>query len=392
MPDFDNLLIVAAVAFLAPFLLGLAPAIRLPAVLLEIAAGIVLGPSVLGVVEVDESVEVIAVIGLAFVLFLAGLEIDFDRLRGRVLRLALGGFFLTIAIAVAVGFGLKAAGAVETPLLVAIILCATSLGILIPVLKDSGEISTTFGQLVVAAGSIADFGAIILLTLFFSGEGGAGATALLLGGLAALALVVFLGVRSAEMSMRISSNLIRLQDTTAQIRVRAAVLLFIGFAAVAENLGLEAILGAFIAGAIVSLLDRDEAMTHPEFRHKLDAIGFGFFIPVFFVSSGVRYDADALFADASNLVMLPIFLAALVLTRGLPALVYRPVIGTRRTIAAGLMQATSLPFIVAATAIGLELELIDAAESAALVGAGLLSVLLFPLVSLALLRDERTPA
>ena len=392
MPDFDNLLIVAAVAFLAPFLLGLAPAIRLPAVLLEIVAGIVLGPSVLGVVEVDESVEVIAVIGLAFVLFLAGLEIDFDQLRGRVLRLALGGFVLTIAIAVAVGFGLKAAGAVDTPLLVAIILCATSLGVLIPVLKDSGEISTTFGQLVVAAGSIADFGAIILLTLFFSGEGGAGATALLLGGLAALAVVVFLGIRSAEMSMRISSNLIRLQDTTAQIRVRAAVLLFIGFAAVAENLGLEAILGAFIAGAIVSLLDRDEAMTHPEFRHKLDAIGFGFFIPVFFVSSGVRYDADALFADASNLVMLPIFLAALVLTRGLPALLYRPVIGTRRTIAAGLMQATSLPFIVAATAIGLELELIDAAESAALVGAGLLSVLLFPLVSLALLREERTAA
>ena len=392
MPEFDNLLIVAAVAFLAPFLLGLAPAIRLPAVLLEIVAGIVLGPSVLGVVEVDESVEVIAVIGLAFVLFLAGLEIDFDELRGRVLRLALGGFVLTIAIAVAVGFGLKAAGAVETPLLVAIILCATSLGVLIPVLKDSGEISTTFGQLVVAAGSIADFGAIILLTLFFSGEGGAGATALLLGGLAALAVVVFLGIRSAEMSTRISSNLIRLQDTTAQIRVRAAVLLFIGFAAVAENLGLEAILGAFIAGAIVSLLDRDEAMTHPEFRHKLDAIGFGFFIPVFFVSSGVRYDADALFADASNLVMLPIFLAALVLTRGLPALLYRPVLGTRRTIAAGLMQATSLPFIVAATAIGLELELIDAAESAALVGAGLLSVLLFPLVSLALLRDERTAA
>ena len=149
------------------------------------------------------------------------------------------GFVLTFGLAVVVGFGLKAAGAVETPLLVAIILCATSLGVLIPVLKDSGEISTTFGQLVVAAGSIADFGAIILLTLFFSGEGGAGSPLLLLGGLAALAVVVFLAIRSAEMSMRISSNLIRLQDTTAQIRVRAAVVLFIGFAAIAENLGLE---------------------------------------------------------------------------------------------------------------------------------------------------------
>jgi Kef-type K+ transport system membrane component KefB len=386
MPEFGDLLIVVAVSFAAPFALGLFPRLRLPSVVLEIIAGIVIGPSVLGLVEVDQSIEVIAVIGLAFVLFLAGLEIEFDKLRGQVLRLTAAGFALSFAIALVVGFALKASGLVETPLLVAIILCATSLGVLIPVLKDAGEISTSFGQLVIGAATIADFGAIILLSLFFSGEGGVGATLLLLGALVLLAVVVYLVVRGAERSVRIRADLLRLQDTTAQIRVRAAILLFVGFAAVSEALGLEVILGAFIAGTIVSLLDRDEVMTHPDFRRKLEAMGFGFFIPVFFVTSGVRYDLDALLAEASNMAMVPIFLVALVLVRGLPALLYRRVLDGRRAAIAGLMQATSLPFIVAATAIGLELGLVDAAESAALIGAGLLSVLIFPLLGLTLLR------
>jgi Kef-type K+ transport system membrane component KefB len=386
VPQFADLLIVVAAGFAAPFALGLLPSVPLPSVVLEILAGIVIGPYVLGIVEVDQSIEVVALIGLAFVLFLAGLEIEFDKLRGQALRLTALGFGFSFAIAVAVGFGLKAVGVVETPLLVAIILCATSLGVLIPVLKDAGEISTTFGQLIIGAATIADFGAIILLSLFFSGEGGIGSTLLLLGALALLAVAVCLVVRGAESSMRIRAGLLRLQDTTAQIRVRGAIVLFVGFAAVAESLGLEVILGAFIAGTIIALLDRDEVMTHPDFRRKLEAIGFGFFIPVFFVTTGVRYDLDALLAEASNLAMLPIFLVALVIVRGLPALLYRRVLDGRRVVVAGLMQATSLPFIVAATAIGLELGLVDSAESAALIGAGLLSVLIFPLLGLTLLR------
>jgi Kef-type K+ transport system membrane component KefB len=385
MPAFDNLLIVVAVAFAAPLLLGFFPRVRLPSVVLEIVAGIVIGPSVLGIVELDESVEVIAVIGLAFLLFLAGLEIEFDKLRGSVLRLTLMGFAVSFAIAVVVALGLDATGLIETPLLVAIILCATSLGVLIPVLKDAGQISSTFGQLVVAAGTIADFGAVILLSIFFSGEGGVGATLLLIGGLVLLAAVVFVAVKTAERSSLLRQDLIRLQDTTAQIRVRGAVVLLVGFAAIAESLGLETILGAFMAGAILSLLDRDEAMTHPEFRRKLEAVGFGIFIPVFFVASGVNYDLDALLESASNLVMVPIFLAALVAVRGLPALLYRRVLDARHTAIAGLMQATSLPFIVAAVAIGQDLDLIDPAEGAALIGAGLLSVLIFPAAGLSLL-------
>ncbi len=386
MPAFDDLLIVVAVAFAAPLVLGFFPSVKLPSVVLEIIAGIVIGPSVLGIVEVDEAVSVIALLGLAFLLFLAGLEIDFNRLRGPVLRVTAMAFVVSFGIAILVALGLKTTGLIETPLLIAIILCATSLGVLIPVLKDAGEISSTFGQLIVAAGTIADFGAVILLSIFFSGEGGVGSTLLLIGSLVLLAVVVFIAVRTAERSSLLRQDLVRLQDTTAQIRVRGAVVLLVGFAAIADSLGLESILGAFTAGAILSLLDKDEAMTHAEFRRKLEAVGFGVFIPVFFVTSGVNYDLDALLSSASNVLMVPIFLAALVAARGLPALMYRRMLDARKTAIAGLMQATSLPFIVAAVAIGEDLDLIDAAEGAALIGAGLLSVLLFPVIGLGLLR------
>jgi Kef-type K+ transport system membrane component KefB len=386
--EFTNLLIVVAIGFAAPFTLGLAPGLRLPSIVLEIIAGILVGPSVLGWVEVDQAVDVVAVLGLAFLLFLAGLEIDFDRLRGRLLRLAALGYVVSFAIAIAVALLLKAADLIETPLLVAIILCATSLGVIIPVLKDSGQISSKFGQLVLGAGSIADFGAIILLSLFFTGEGGVGSTVILIVGLALLAVVIFVAVRGAESSRRISADLLRLQNTTAQIRVRAAMVLLVGFAAAAQTLGLEVILGTFIAGALLALVDRDEAMNHPDFRPKLNAIGFGVFIPAFFVTSGVRFDVDALFASSSALIMVPIFLAALIAVRGLPALIYRRFLPPAQVPVAALLQATSLPFIVAATAIGLDLGLLERSESAALIAAGLLSVMIFPLAALTLLRRQ----
>jgi Kef-type K+ transport system membrane component KefB len=385
-PGFSGLLIVVAVAFVSPFLLGLFPKLRLPSVVFEIVAGIIIGPSVLGWVEVDQTIEVLSLVGLAYLLFLAGLEIDFSRLRGRLLKLAAIGWALSFGIGIVVSLLLNAAGLVETPLLVAIILCATSLGVVIPVLKDVGELTTKFGQLVLAAASIADFGAVILLSFFFSGEGGPGSTAVLLAIFVGLLTVTFLVVRTAERSKHVEEDLLRLQDSSAQIRVRAAMVLMIAFVALAEGLGLEVILGSFAAGALLSLLDPDKRMTHPEFRTKLEAMGFGLFIPVFFVTAGIRFDLQALLDDPSNLVMVPIFLAALLAVRGLPAVIYRGFVGGRRATIAGVLQATSLPFIVAATAIGMDLGLIDAAESSALIAAGLLSVLIFPVTGLGLLR------
>ncbi|MFN8558056.1 MAG: cation:proton antiporter [Dehalococcoidia bacterium] len=381
-----NLVIVCAVAVAAPLLLGLSPALRLPAVVLEIMAGIVIGPSGLGWVTADAPVQVLALIGLAFLLFLAGLEVEFDRLRGPALRLALSGFGASAALALTAGAGLGVAGIVETPLLVAIILLATSLGVVVPILKDAGESATAFGQTVIAGGSVADVAAIVLLSLFFSRQGGGGSQALLLGAFAATGAAVALALTGAARSMRLSMSLLRVQDTTAQIRVRGAFLLLAGFAALAELLGLEVILGAFLAGIVLTVIDRDRRMTHPLFRTKLEAAGFGVFIPVFFVASGLRFDLAALLSGPAALARAPLFLAALLLVRGLPALLYRSRVGGRRALAAALLQATSLPFIVAATQIGLDLGMMSATNAAALVAAGLLSVLLFPLGAATLLR------
>jgi Kef-type K+ transport system membrane component KefB len=389
--DLVPLLIVCATAFAVPLTLGLAPRLRLPAVVLEIVAGIVIGPSVLGWVEVDEPILVLSTIGLAFLLFLAGLEIDFMELRGRAVKLTGIGFAVSFAIAVGIGIVFAATGLVSSSLFLAIVLVATSLGIVVPVLKDAGEVSSPFGQLVVAAGSIADFGAVILLTLFFSREATATSTKLiLLGGFVVISAAVLSAVLGAEHWRRLGATLVRLQDTTAQIRVRGAFLLLVGFSAIAGQLGLEVILGAFVAGALLSLIDRDTKHTHPLFRRKLEAAGYGVFIPIFFVTSGVRFDLDALTESGSTLARVPLFLLALLAVRGLPALLYRGAVGTRRTVAAALLQATSLPFIVAATQIGIELGTVSEANAAALVGAGILSVLVFPLLAVTVLRERES--
>jgi Kef-type K+ transport system membrane component KefB len=392
--DFSGLVVVAAVAFTAPLLLGLAPALRLPAVILELVAGIAIGPSGFGWVELDPAIEVLSLVGLAFLLFLSGLEIDFERLRGRKIAVTGAGFAVSFGIALVAAFVLGAAGQVDTPLLVAIILVATSLGVVVPVLKDSNKASSDLGQLVIAAASIADFGAVILLSLFFSREASSTTTKLvLLGGFFVVVAAFAVAVAGAERSRRLSDLLLRLQDTTAQIRVRGAFLLLVVFVALAETLGLEVILGAFLAGAVLSLVDRDRMMTHPAFRQKLEAVGFGVFIPVFFVSSGIQFDLGALFGSASTTALVPLFLLVLVLVRGLPALLYLPALGRRQTAVAALLQATSLPFIVAASMIGIEIGLLDDATGAALIAAGLLSVLVFPLLALSLLRsDERATA
>jgi Kef-type K+ transport system membrane component KefB len=402
MPDvhFTNLLIVLAIGLLAPLVLGFAPRVRLPAIVLEIVLGIAVGPSGLGWVEPDLPVSILALIGLAFLLFLSGLEIDVERLRGRILKLTAIGFGLAFVIAVVVGLGLHAGGFVKSPLFVAIVLVATSLGVIVPVLKDSGNISSSFGQLIIAAASIADFGAIILLSLFFSGKGSTSTagTLILLGVFSLVVVAVGLAVAGVEHSMSLSRVLRRLQDTTAQIRVRAAFVLLIGFTALADQVGLETILGAFAAGALLSLIDRDEAMTHPQFRLKLEAAGFGVFIPVFFVTSGLRFDLGALFASPSTVARVPLFLLAILLARGVPALVYVRLLGRSRALIAGVLQATSLPFIVAATQIGLQLGVITRASAAGLVAAGLLSVIVSPALGLVLLRRaqpegsaQRTP-
>lgn len=386
--SFNGVAIVAAVALGAPLALGLFPKLRLPAVVLEIVLGIVVGPQVLGWVSIDTPIRVLSLIGLAFLLLLAGLEVEYERFRGRLLRLTALGYASSFGLALLIGFGLNAGGLVKSPLFVAIVLSATSLGIVIPVLKDAGQVSTQFGQLVVAGASIAEIATIVLLSLFFSEETSSVGVRLVLLGLFGLSVAAAaVAVLGAEHSTRVSAALLRLQDTTAEIRIRASFLLLAVFVVLAEELEFEAILGAFFAGAIIKLVDRDRTMTHPQFRAKLEAVGYGVFVPFFFVSTGVNLDLDALFASAETIARVPIFLGALLVARGLPALVYRPLLTRTQTAAAALLQATSLSFLVVAGQIGVQLDLIRPATYAALVAAGLLSVVLFPAAALGLLRQ-----
>ena len=390
MPDVDflNLLGVLGIALVAPLVLGLAPRLRVPAVVLEIVLGILAGPAVLGWLEPDLVVEVVALLGLAVLLFLAGLEIDVHRLRGRLLVLAVLGYAVSIGVGWSAGTVLAGLGWVRDPLLLAVAVSATSLGLVVAVLKDAGAERGRLGQTVIACASVADFAAVLLLSLLFSGEGtGPGARILLLALFAALIGAIGLVVALSARSMTLSGVLVRLQDSTAEIRVRGAMVLLLAFVVLAERFGLESILGAFLAGGVVGLLDRGST-SHPHFRLKLDAIGYGFLIPVFFVASGMRLDVAGLVASPGALARVPGFVLVLLLARGLPALVFWRSLGSRGTAAAALLQATSLPFLVTATQIGVLTGRVDPTTAAALVCAGLVSVLVFPALAASLGLEE----
>ena len=390
--SYGSLLVVVLISFLVPLLIGFFPFIRVPAPVLLIVFGIAVGPSGFGWVKVDLPVRVLSLIGLAFLLFLAGIEIDPRRLRGPIVRQIGLGYAFSLCLAAVVGFGLGAASITKSPLLIAIALSATSLGLVVPVLKDAGQSESQVGQFTIAGASVADFGAVLLLSVFFSmSKGSTSGKLILLGGFVVLIVVAAAALLRLGTSERLTSVLEMLQDTTAEIRVRFAVVLLVLFVVLASKFGLETILGAFLAGAILNFVDRD-SMSHPNFRVKLEAIGYGFLVPVFFVTSGLTFDLRALLHSPSAFAEIPLFLLGLLVVRGVPAVFYRSSVGRRNTIAIGLLQATSLPFLVVASAIGVSLGVIKPVTGTALVSAGLLSCVVFPLVALILLRRTEADA
>jgi Kef-type K+ transport system membrane component KefB len=240
---------------------------------------------------------------------------------------------------------------------------------------------------VIAGASIADFATVILLSLFFSSSGASFETTLVLlllflGTVAALGLAM----AGARGSTALKQAVTRLHRTSAQISVRIAFLLLAVLVYLSEEFGLEVVMGAFLAGAMVSLLDPENAVRSTGLQEKLEGIGFGIFIPIFFVVSGVRLDLDALFSSFDTIVLVPLTVIALLIVRGLPALVYRRFVPERQAVSAGLLQATSLSFVVAASQIGVELGKLEPAAAAGLVTGGVISVLVFPVVALTLLR------
>jgi Kef-type K+ transport system membrane component KefB len=388
--SFTGVLVVGIVSVLVPVILGFVPALTVPGAVLEVIAGIVIGPSVLGWVHIDVAITVLADLGLGMLLFLAGLEIDLARLRGSLGRLAGMGFAASAVLGIAAGFALTGAGLGGRPLFLAVVLMSTSAGLLLPLLKDAGEEATRFGQLVMAAAALAEVATILLLSLLFSAASRTTASrlaslAIFLCLLGALALALS-RVRRLEALERL---LDRLENRSAQLRVRATLTLALAFGVLAYQFGFASILGAFAAGLLVRATDLTGPHPHPQFELKLQGIGFGFLIPIFFIATGINFDLRALVSHPSALVEVPVFLLALLVVRGLPAVAFVRMFGRRRAVVAGLMEATSLTFVIVATEIGVAARLISTATSASLLAAGLLSAAIFPTVALRLLAQPQ---
>src|SRR5215469_12003334 len=377
--SFNSVLIIAAIAVLVPVVLGLLPRLPVPGAVLEVIAGIIIGPSVLGWVRADAPVQVLSDLGLGMLLFLAGLEIDAERLREPMARLAGLAFAVSAVLGLLAAFIFRLAGQATHPLLLAIIFMSTSAGLLLPLLKDAGEETTEFGQLVMTAAALGEIVPIVLLSLFFSAaskttEDQAVSLAIF------LILLVLIGLTLARVRrlQRLDRMLDYLEERSGQLRVRAALTLALGCGVLAYRFGFASILGAFAAGLLVHLIEVSGREPNQQFMDKLEGIGFGFLIPIFFISTGVAFQLKSLLTHPSALAEVPLFLLALLLVRGLPALLYQHRTGTRRAAAAGLLQATTLTFVIVATQIGLATGKITPTVAASLVAAGLLSAALFP--------------
>ena len=390
--DFTGLLVVAVVAFLAPIVAGLIPRRLVPAVVLEVLFGVAVGPEGLGWVHAQGAVELLYLMGLGFLLFLAGQDIEPEHFRDPMARVTATAYVVSLALAFPVAVGLLAVSSGADLRLIALSLTSSSLGILVPVVRDAGEIKTNFGQLTVMAGTMGEFASLLLLTILFSADAKTTEEQLVYVGILAVAAFgtgfgLYLLWRTGRMSRVLSA----LDDTTSQLRVRGAFVVLLIFAGLAHGFGVDSLLGAFVAGVVLRAADRDDRPNIEVFKAKLDAIGFGFLIPVFFVATGVQFNVDALFSHTSALELVPLLVVAILIVRGGPALfLYRAQLGTRPAIAVGFLQSATLTFPVVVAEIGLSLNLLSQSTAAALIGAALISVLLFPAIALAL-RPWTTP-
>jgi Kef-type K+ transport system membrane component KefB len=387
--SFTGVLVIALAAVAVPVLLSLVPRLPVPGAVLEVLAGILVGPSVLGWVHIDAPVRVLSGLGLGMLLFLAGLEIDIVALRGPLGRLAARAFGISVLLALACGYLLHLGGVDAKPVFLAVVLTSTSAGLLLALLKDADLHRVPFGQLVMAAAALAEVVPVLLLSLLFSAtsrstEGKLSSLAVLL----TMLVVVGLALGRVRNLAVLDRLLDRLEDRSAQLRVRAALTLSLAFAWLAARFGFASILGAFAAGLLVRTVELTNRDPPPNFQVKLEGIGFGFLVPIFFIATGVQFDARTLVHHPTALAEVPLFLLVLLVVRAVPALAYVRLIGRRRAGSAGLMQAASLTFVIVAVELGTATDKIGDSAGAALLAAGLLSATLFPVLALKLLPPE----
>jgi Kef-type K+ transport system membrane component KefB len=383
--QFGGLLALAVAAFAAPLAARAIPRRLVPPVVLEVLAGIAIGPQGLGLVHPTDGVYTLYLLGFGFLLFLAGQEIEVRRFRGPTFRLTAASFVIGLVISVPVAFILRLIAPSADVRLMALAMTASSLGVIVPVLRDANEINTDFGQLAVMAGSVGEFAALLLLTILFSADPQpTWEQVAYVAALGAAAVIGAIALRRGWRSPWLRRNLLATDQTTAQLRVRGAFVILLAFAAIAHEFGVDSLLGAFVAGVVLNIADSDDRPTQERYRGKLNAIGYGFLVPVFFIVTGVQFDVKSLFASASSLALLPALVVGIIIVRAAPAVIYRRQVGARPAAAAGFLQATTLTFPVVVAEVGRSLSLLSSATAAALVGAALLSVLIFPAAALAL--------
>jgi Kef-type K+ transport system membrane component KefB len=377
--DSESFLAVVTAAALAALVGGLAGRRALvPVVVVEIVLGIVIGPEVLGLANPDDFLDFFASLGLGMLFFFAGYEIDFERIRGIPLRLAALGWLLSLALAYGLGGLLALAGVVLSLVFTGSAMATTAIGTLIPILRDAGELRTRFGRYLLAAGAMGEFGPILLITLLFSTKRAPVEALILLAFIGVAVVTAVIAVRGVGHGWPLLERTI---ETSGQLAIRIAVVTIFALATLAASLGLDLLLGGFVAGVIVRLALKDREVG--VFESKLTAVGYGFFIPFFFVVSGIKFDLTELFDDPDDLLKMLLFLALFLVVRGVPvAVLYRRALEARDRLALAFFSATQLPLVVAITTIAVERGHMRSGTAASLVAAGILSTMLYPFIGL----------
>ncbi|WP_426323747.1 cation:proton antiporter [Microbacterium sp. E-13] len=385
----STLALIPLLAVLAPLLARLLGRwVRVPVVVFELVLGIVIGPAVLGWTGPNAFVDTLSNFGLAMLFFVAGTEIEFGSFTGRLGRRASLGWIISLAAGIAAGW-LLAPG--EAAIVIGIALCSTALGTLLPILRDAGELQTPFGKAIAAIGAVGEFGPLIAISIFLGGREPGLSTIVLaiFGGVAAVAIWLAFRVPRGAIHEFVNSTL----HTSGQFAIRVILLILAALVALSVVLDLDMLLGALTAGIIWRLLMRD-ASYHD--RHavesKIEGVAFGFLVPIFFIYTGVTFDLQGLLDDPVLFLLVPVVLVALLVVRGLPSTLAAPEGSSRRErLSVGLLGATGLPIIVAVTAIGVDEKILTTTQQTVLVAGGMLSVLLFPLIAMAL-RGEKVRA
>ena len=376
----QTLLLILTVAVAAPLLVELTPRLGLPVVVLEIAAGVAIGPQGFGLAQAGPGVAFLANLGLAMLFFLAGFELDFAVLRGRPLLLGVLGWLLSLAIALAVAFGLQRVGIVAFPLVTFLAMTTTALGVLLPLLRETGHADTRFGRFAISAAVMGEVGPIVLLS-FVLGEAETSDQLLRLLLFVALALGA-VAVAARARPPALVEALRRRMHSTSQLPLRISVLLLAALVTVTDGFGLDEVLGAATAGILVSTAA--EGPHREMLRRKVEGLGFGFFIPVFFIASGMRFDLDSLLASPTSLARVPLFVGLFLVVRGIPAALYVRELALRERLSLAFLSAVQLPLVVAITELAVGAGRMLPENAAALVGAGMLSVFVYPVLASAI--------